>query len=109
MQDERPSLRGQGLPPTKKNDGDMVILEPGEMYTVYDAKDVLGNLSGDLKMIVEKSARWAGIDCDFVCGLVERYERRLVRWWNDRRHERNGPGEIRAEEGVSGGTLTPGG
>lgn len=109
MQDERPGLRGRGLPPTKKNDGDMDILEPGEMYTIYDAKDVLGNLSGDLKMIVEKSARWVGIDCDFVCGLVERYERRLVRWWNDRRHGRNGEGEIRAEEGVSGGTLTPGG
>lgn len=98
QQGERPSLRGRGLSSTKENDGDMGILEPGEMYTIYDAKDVLGNLSGDLKMIVERSARWAGVDCDFVCGVVERYERRLVRWWNDRRHGRKGEGEDQDQE-----------
>lgn len=92
-QGEQPCLRGLGLASTKKNDGDIGILEPGEMYTVYDAKDVLGNISGDLKMVVEKSARWAGTDCDFVCGVVERYERRLVRWWNERQHGRRGEGE----------------
>lgn len=89
-QDERPGLRGGGLSPTKTNDGNMGILEPGEMYTIYDAKDVLGNLSGEVKMLVEKSAQWAGVDCDFVCGVVERYERRLVRWWHDKGHERKG-------------------
>ena len=99
QQGERPGLRGRGLSSTKENDGDMGILEPGEMYTIYDAKDVLGNLSGDLKMIVEKSARWAGIDCDFVCGVVERYERRLVRWWNDRQHGQKGEGENQDQEG----------
>ena len=93
MQDKRPGLRGCGLPSTGKNDMGMGILEPGEMYTIYDAKDVLGNLSGDLKMIVEKSARWAGVDRDSVCGVVERYERRLARWWNDRRYGRKGEGE----------------
>ncbi|KAG8218582.1 hypothetical protein J3R82DRAFT_4223 [Butyriboletus roseoflavus] len=79
---KQPCLRGRGLSSTKKNDGDTGILEPGDMYTIYDAKDVLGNLCGDLGMVVEKSARWAGTDCDFVCGVVERYERRLVRWWH---------------------------
>ncbi|KAF8138412.1 hypothetical protein EV363DRAFT_1393864 [Boletus edulis] len=78
-QGERPVLTGRGLLLTKMNDGeDVDVLEPGEKYTIYDAKDVLGNLSGDLKMIIERSARWAGTDCDFVCGVVERYERRLA-------------------------------
>lgn len=83
--EERPGLRERGLAPTERSNGDMSVLAPGEMYTIYDAKDVLGNLSDDLKTVIERSARWAGVDCDFVCGIVERYERRLVRWWNDRR------------------------
>lgn len=84
---KQPCLRGRGLSSTNTNGEDIGILEPGEMYTIYDAKDVLGNLCGDLKMVVEKSARWAGTDCDFVCEVVERYERRLVRWWHGRRGE----------------------
>lgn len=90
---EQPYLRGRGLSSTKKNEGDINILEPGEMYTIYDTKDVLGNLPADLKMVVEKSARWVGTDCDFVCGVVERYERRLVRWWHGQRGEGEGEGE----------------
>lgn len=84
-QREQIDPRGQGLSSTRKNGADSRICEPGEMYTIYDAKDVLGNLSGDLKMIVERSARWTGIDCDFICRVVERYERRLMRWWSDHR------------------------
>ncbi|KAF8556951.1 hypothetical protein OG21DRAFT_424311 [Imleria badia] len=103
MQDERPGLRGGGLSPTKTSDGNTGILEPGEMYTIYDAQDVLGNLSGEVKMMVEKSARWAGIDCDFMCGVVERYEGRVVRWWNGRRQgrkeEREGADSDQASEG----------
>lgn len=104
MKHERSGLRGRGLPPTRKNDGDMDmdILEPGEMYTIYDTKDVLGNLSGDLNMIVDRSARWAGTEGDFVCGVVERYERRLARWWHD-------GGRLRADEEWLGDELTHGG
>lgn len=58
------------------------------MYTIYEAKDVLGNIPGDLEIVVDRCARWAGIRCDYLCGVVERYERRLVRWWQDKRRER---------------------
>ena len=95
MRGKQLGLGGRGLASTRTNHVDNGILEPGEMYTIYDAKDVLGNLSEDLKMIIEKSARWVGIDCDVMCGVVERYERRLMRWWHEQSTGTEG-GRLRA-------------
>lgn len=81
---------GRGLSSARENGADGGVPEPGDMYTVYDAKDVLGNLSEDLRVITERAARWVGVECDFLCGVVERYERRLMRWWSDIRGEIKG-------------------
>lgn len=84
-----PDLRGRGLSSTRGSGAKSGALKPGEKYTIYDAKDVLGTLPGDLKMIMERSAGWAGIGSDELCGVVEWYERRLLRWW----HETRQPGK----------------
>ena len=56
-------------------------LRPGQAYAIYNTQDVLGALPADLERVVRRAARWAGVEEEYVCGVVERYERRLVRWW----------------------------
>ncbi|KAL4081675.1 hypothetical protein V8B97DRAFT_1924476 [Scleroderma yunnanense] len=57
-------------------------LRPGESYTIYHSGDILGNIVPDLDMLIERASRWAGVSGDYLCGVVERYECRLVRWWH---------------------------
>ncbi|KAF9226549.1 hypothetical protein BS17DRAFT_794039 [Gyrodon lividus] len=79
------NLRDKLFSSMQENDGDFGMPEPGESYTIYHSQDILGNLSPELELLVQKSARWAGVDSDFLCGVVEGYERRLMRWWNAER------------------------
>ncbi|KIJ70044.1 hypothetical protein HYDPIDRAFT_79247 [Hydnomerulius pinastri MD-312] len=88
-------LKVQGLSSTKVNDDNLGVIEPGESYTIYHSRDTLGNLSPELDLLVQRSAGWAGVDGDFLCGVVERYERRLVRWWTA---ERQAQGEMNLDE-----------
>ncbi|KAH7887669.1 hypothetical protein F5I97DRAFT_2010694 [Phlebopus sp. FC_14] len=83
-------LKAKRLPSTTENVHDVDILEPGESYTIYHSGDVLGSLAPELDLVVQKSARWTGVSCDVICGVVERYERRLVRWWNGERESECG-------------------
>ncbi|KAI0638164.1 hypothetical protein C8Q77DRAFT_1153833 [Trametes polyzona] len=45
----------------------------------------------DLELVVARAARWAGVDEDYVLGVVERFERRVFSWLETvRRKERAG-------------------
>ncbi|KAG6336838.1 hypothetical protein ID866_2234 [Astraeus odoratus] len=61
------------------------VLRSGESYTIYHSADILGNLPSDLDLLITRASRWAGVGRDDLCGAVERYERRLVRWWHTER------------------------
>ncbi len=64
-------------------------LGPGNAYAIYHTQDVLGSLPEDYEKIVNRAATWAGVEEDYVCGVVERFERRLARWWDKvRRREK---------------------
>ncbi|KAL1761086.1 hypothetical protein FB107DRAFT_201738 [Schizophyllum commune] len=64
---------------------------PGEHYPVFNARDVLGTLPQPLGLVVARGARWVGVPEAHVGGVVEKYERRFVRWWQtDRRRSRGG-------------------
>lgn len=80
----------------KKNEG----RKPGEGYTVYNTQDVLGTVPEGYALVVGRAARWTGVDSEYIYGVVERYERRLVRWWDGmrRRRSREGEGERRERE-----------
>lgn len=70
-------------------DEDSTALRPGEAYTIYQTQDLLGSLSEDLETITRHAASWAGVDEDYISGVVERYEHRFARWWVDvRRREK---------------------
>lgn len=65
-------------------------LRPGQNYPIYNTQDILGTVSEDLELVVARAARWAGVDEDYVLGVVERFERRVLRWWeNVKRKERH--------------------
>ncbi|CCM01610.1 uncharacterized protein FIBRA_03670 [Fibroporia radiculosa] len=56
-------------------------LRPGEIYAIYNTLDVLGSIPVQYEVVVRRAAHWAGVPEDYVAGVVERFERRLVRWW----------------------------
>lgn len=57
-------------------------LQPGEEYTIYNTQDILGSLPPDLELVISRAAKWAGVEDNYVCGAVERFERRVLRWWD---------------------------
>ena len=63
-------------------DKDHAHLRPGEQYTIYHTQDILGSLPADLELVVERAAKWAGVDDDYVAAVVERLERRVLKWWD---------------------------
>ncbi|KAI0677598.1 hypothetical protein C8Q78DRAFT_960540 [Trametes maxima] len=56
------------------------VLRPGQNYHIYNTQDILGTVPPDLELVVNRAAKWAGVDDDYVLGVVERFERRLMRW-----------------------------
>ena len=65
-------------------------LKSGERYTIYNTQDILGSLPEDLDLIISRAARWAGVDEGYISGVVERFERRVVRWWDTARRKDRG-------------------
>ena len=60
-------------------------LRPGQAFRIYNSQDILGGLPTDYEKLVQRAARWAGVEEGYVLGAMERYEHRLVRWWRDER------------------------
>lgn len=82
----------QGLASTKihKDETDDDDLQPAESYIIFHSRDVLGNLPKEQALIITRSAKWVGVNDDYLCGVVERFERRLQRWYHkERRRERD--------------------
>ncbi|KAG2348989.1 hypothetical protein BDR05DRAFT_902854 [Suillus weaverae] len=77
------------LSATMINISETNVLQPGESYTIYHSRDVLGNLPEEQALIITRSAKWVGVSDDYLCGVVERFERRLRRWYyKERRREK---------------------
>ncbi|KAH9853495.1 hypothetical protein C2E23DRAFT_107671 [Lenzites betulinus] len=65
-------------------------LRPGQDYHIYNTQDILGTVPEHLELVVSRAAQWAGVDDDYVLGVVERFERRVVSWMERvKRKERN--------------------
>ena len=54
-------------------------LRPGEGYRVYRARDVCGTVVEEYRAVIGRAARWVGVSEEFLAGVVERYEGRVVR------------------------------
>lgn len=55
---------------------------PGQPYTIFNARDVLGTLPEEYELIVSRAALWAGVPEQYLFSVIERFERRVVRWWD---------------------------
>ncbi|THH19848.1 hypothetical protein EW146_g1408 [Bondarzewia mesenterica] len=74
-------------------------LEPGEEYTIYNSRDVLGTVPDAYDAVMERASRWTGVPEEYLCGVTEKYERRVVRWWDGiRRKESRERGQEREDE-----------
>jgi hypothetical protein len=62
--------------------------KPGAVYELFSAGDVFGTVPKDLEVVVKRAARFVGVDEYEVYGVVEGFERRLLRL-----HERPPKGE----------------
>lgn len=77
--------RGKWTANASKGDGDTLL--SGEQYAIYNTQDILGSLPDDLNLVISRAAKWAGVDEVYLSGVVERFERRVVRWWDNRRKQ----------------------
>lgn len=55
---------------------------PGENYRIYQAADLLGSLPADYELVLEQGAKWCGVDESYISAAIQRFERRLCRWWS---------------------------
>ena len=62
-------------------------LHPGQAYVIHHSQDILGALPKDYELLIARASEWTGVSQDYICGVVERYERRLARWWRTVRNE----------------------
>lgn len=77
---------------------DSTGLRPGQSYRIYNTQDILGTLPEQHDVIVQRVAKWAGVEGDYVCGVVEKFERRLARWWDrSRRSEKSGELDVNVD------------
>lgn len=61
------------------------VLIPGAVVSMYRGVDVTGLMPADYDVVLSAAATWSGFAAADVAVVVERYERRLVRWWRSRR------------------------
>jgi RNA polymerase I-specific transcription initiation factor RRN7 len=64
-----------------KDDIEDVVLS-GESYTIYNARDVLGTLPEEYELVISRAARWVGVPGEYLSGVIEKFERRVVHWWD---------------------------
>ncbi|KAI0750704.1 hypothetical protein C8Q80DRAFT_1153541 [Daedaleopsis nitida] len=76
---EDPDMRGWSANSVSNTEA---ALKPGEQYAIYNNQDILGSLPDDMELVISKAAKWAGVDTGYVSGVVERFERRVIRWWD---------------------------
>lgn len=85
-----PKLRGN-----EWNEDATPSLHPGLEYTIYNPQDVLGSFPDEYKMVLSRGAGRVGVSEDYLSGVIENYERRIVRWWEaEKRRSR----EVKKEE-----------
>lgn len=60
------------------------VLHPGEAYKICHAHDILGLVSEEYRLIVERAARWCGVEDETIYAVVERFERRFL-WWKKKK------------------------
>ena len=60
------------------------VLHPGESYKIHRAHDILGSVSEEYTLIVERAARWCGVEDETIYAVVERFERRFL-WWKKKK------------------------
>ncbi|TFY79057.1 hypothetical protein EWM64_g4955 [Hericium alpestre] len=74
-------------------------LEPGNGYMIYNSRDDLGSVPEDYEIVMQRAAWATGVGVEYMSGVVEKYERRVVRWWDmTRRRESREAREMEGEE-----------
>ena len=72
------------MEPALTEDVTSPVLHPGEAYKICYAHDILGSVSEEYTLIVERAARWCGVEEETVYAVVERFERRFL-WWKKKK------------------------
>lgn len=65
-------------------------LRPAENYAIWNSRDVFGTLAEDFGALLGRAAKRIRIGEDYLGGVVERYERRFVRWWEEEKRREKG-------------------
>lgn len=72
-------------------------MRPGEFYTIYHSVDVFGTSAEEYEKVVSRAARCVAVTENFINRVVEKYERRVLRWWNIEKRRRREEEEEESE------------
>lgn len=76
-----PQLPAQDLvDPTLAESTTTAVLRPGESHKIYHSYDILGSVPENYAFIIERAAHWCGVGDEVIYAVVERFERRFLRW-----------------------------
>lgn len=56
-------------------DEDFEVLRPGEEHAVWNSRDVLGTLPEEYRIVLDRGARWVGVEAEYLGGVIEQHER----------------------------------
>lgn len=60
--------------------GGAIAVEKKELV-IFDSQDPCGELPATYELFLQIGGQWTGVGVEDVSVVVERFERRLVRWW----------------------------
>ncbi|KAJ7228580.1 hypothetical protein GGX14DRAFT_509131 [Mycena pura] len=82
-----------GLGATELQKGE-AVLRPGEEYALCQSAEMPDGYAA----VVARAAEWVGVREEYVCAVVENYERRLWRWWQGARRRGEREGALESDE-----------
>lgn len=62
-------------------------LRPAEGYAIWNSRDVFGTLAEDYEIVLSRAAKWTRTGQEYLSGVLELYERRFVRWWENEKEQ----------------------
>jgi RNA polymerase I-specific transcription initiation factor RRN7 len=62
-------------------------LRPAEGHAIWNSRDVFGTLAEDYEAVLGRAAKWTRTGQEYLSGVVELYERRFVRWWENEKEQ----------------------
>jgi RNA polymerase I-specific transcription initiation factor RRN7 len=71
-------------------DGGTRTLSPGEQYAIYNTEDEAGEMPESSEVAIGRAGQVTGVGAEMVSKVTEKFERRLLSWWQKEKRSEEG-------------------